>query len=78
MSFQRGNPQCFPGRLPPPWSSGSALAAALFFGDELFHSSGDFFMREHFSSLDLRLSFFHLAHKPIIVTNQSLHRFMHQ
>src|SRR6266581_9571958 len=60
------------------YCSGLALAAALFFGDELFHSSGDFVVLEHFPSVDLRQAFFHLAHKPLVVTNQSLHRFMHQ
>src|SRR5216684_2387766 len=76
--FQRDNLQCFPGHSRPRWSSGLALAAALFFGDELFHSSGDFFVREHFPAVDLRQAFFHLADKPLVVTNQTLDRFMDQ
>jgi hypothetical protein len=46
--------------------SGLALAAALFFGDELFHSSGNFVVFKHFSAVDLRQPFFHLAHKPLV------------
>src|SRR6266851_3111830 len=76
--FQRGNLQCFPGHSQLRWSSGLASAAALFFGDELFHASGDFVVREHFPALDLRQACLHLAHKPLVVTNQSLHRFMDQ
>jgi hypothetical protein len=49
----------------------------LFFGDELFHSSGDFFVPEHFPALDLRQAFFRLAHKPLVVI-KSLHRFTDQ
>src|SRR5712691_591699 len=75
---QRGNLQCFPGHSRPRWSSGLALAAALFFGDELFHSSGDFVVLEDFPAVDLRQAFFHLADKPLVVTNQTLDRFMDQ
>jgi len=60
------------------WSSGLALAAALFFGDELFHSSGNFVVFKHFAAVDLRQAFFHLADKPLIVANQAFHRFMPQ
>jgi len=66
------------GGLAQQWSSGLALPTELFFGDELFHSSGNFVVFKHFSGVDLRQAFFHLADKPLIVTNQALNRFMHQ
>ena len=54
------------------------LPTAWFFGGELFHSIRDFVVLLHFPSIDLRQSFFYLAHKPLVVTNQSFHRFMDQ
>jgi hypothetical protein len=48
----------------------------LFLGDELFHSSRNFLVREQFPALGLRQAFLHFAHEPLVVTNQPLHRFM--
>jgi len=59
-------------------TTGSTPVNSLANESVVFANSGDFFVGDHFPALGLRQAFFHFAHKPLVVINQSLHRFMDQ
>ncbi len=75
---RRDNSRCSLGHLPLPKSSELASDPTLFFGNQAFHACGNFFMLQHFTTIDLCQAFFHLADEPFVVTHQSLDGFMHE
>src|SRR6266446_4827754 len=64
------NSRCFLSRLPLPRSSEVASGASAFLRNQFFHACGDFFMFQHFTTIDLRQSFFDLADEQLIVSRQ--------
>src|SRR5260370_4887653 len=56
----------------------SRIRRADVFAQLVFHACGDFFMFQHFATIDLRQSFFDLADEPFVVIRQTLNCLMHQ
>jgi hypothetical protein len=74
---RRDNSRCFLSHLPLPRSSEVTSDPALFLGNQLFHTRGNFLMFQHLTTFDLRQAFFDLPDKPLVVTHQTLDCFMH-
>jgi hypothetical protein len=51
---------------------------ALFPPDQIFHPRRDFIVFQQFTAIRLREADFDLPEKPFVVTDQTLHRFLHQ
>ena len=75
---RRDNSRCFLSHPLLPRSSEVASDPALFLGNQLFQTRGNFLMFQHLTTFNLRQAFFDLADKPLVVTHQTLDCFMHQ
>jgi len=71
-SSQTNNQRYVRDRRRLPRSSGDPLTGGLFFSQQPLDASADVFVGEHLALFYLRQAFFHVAHKPFIVINQSL------
>ena len=63
-----------PGRRLLLQSSGVALRAGLFFGQQSFHPRPDLFVREHSTLLYLGQAFVHFTDEPLVVVHQAIYR----